>query len=115
MLKPADSPPPPFSERPVGELVHQLIDEGKAYALAEVRVAKAVAMAKGRALALPVSLFAAALLFSLAGITAFAVGVVTALSALIGPFAAGFVGMLIFLTTAGLLGWYGAQRLKRVL
>ncbi len=115
MLKPADNPPPPLNERPVGELVHQLIEEGKAYALAEVGMAKAIAVAKGRALALPFALFATALIFSLAAITALAVGVVMALSTMIGPFAAGFVAMLIFIAIAGILGWYGAQRLKRAL
>jgi len=35
MLKPADPGPPP-AERPVGELVHELIEEGKAYARAEI-------------------------------------------------------------------------------
>jgi hypothetical protein len=53
--------------------------------------------------------------FALAAITALAVGVVMALATLIGPLAAGFVGMLVFMAVAGVLGWYGAQRLKRAL
>lgn len=115
MLKPAETPPTAPKERPIGELVHQLIEEGKAYAGAELELAKTIARAKVKAVALPVGLFVAAFIFSLAAITGLAVGVVMALATLIGPLAAGFVGMLVFLAIAGALGWYGAQRLKRAL
>jgi hypothetical protein len=112
MLKPTDPGPPP-PERPVGELVHELIEEGKAYARAEIGLVKAIAAAKGKALALPVSLFGLAFICALAAITALAVGVVIALETFIGPLAAGFIGMLIFGAVAGLLGWYGYSRLRR--
>ena len=111
MLKPADSGPKP--ERPIGELVHELIEDGKAYARAEVGLVKAIATAKGKALALPAALFATAFILALAAVTALAVGVVMALAKFIGPLAAGFVGMLIFLAIAGGLGWWGVQRLRR--
>ena len=114
MLKPADPGPPP-PERPVGELVHELIEDGKAYARAEIGLLKAIAAAKGRALALPAALFAAAFVFALAAVTALAVGVVNALATSIGPLAAGFVGLLIFAAIAGALGWYGYERLRRAL
>ena len=52
MLKPADPGPPPPNV-PIGELVHELIEDGKAYARAEFDLAKAIAAAKGKALALP--------------------------------------------------------------
>ena len=52
MLKPVDPGPQP-PERPVGELVHQLIEEGKAYARAEFDLLKAIGTAKAKALALP--------------------------------------------------------------
>ena len=112
MLKPAD-PGPPRPERPVGELVHELIEQGKAYARAEVGLYKAIATAKGKAIALPLALFAAAFLIGMTSLTALAVGVVIALATLIGPLAAGFVGMLLFAAIAGLLGWYGYSRLMR--
>ena len=47
-------------ERPIGEIVHELIEDGKAYARAEVDLAKAIAAAKGKALTLPAALFGAA-------------------------------------------------------
>jgi hypothetical protein len=114
MLKPADPGPPP-PERPVGELVHELIEDGKAYARAEIGLVKTIAAAKGTTLALPAALFGAAFLFALAAITALAVGVVEALATLIGPLAAGFAGLLIFAGIAGALGWYGYERLRRAL
>ena len=112
MLKPVD-PGPSKAERPVGELVHDLIEEGKAYARAEIGLAKAIATAKGKALTLPAALFGAAFVCALAAVTALAVGVVLALQSFIGPLAAGFIGMLIFAGIAGGLGWYGYQRLRR--
>ena len=113
MLKPADSGPQP--ERPVGELVHELIENGKAYARAELGLVKAIATAKGKALSLPAALFAVAFICALAAVTALAIGVVIALETFIGPLAAGFVGMLIFAAVAGLLGWYGYACLRRSL
>ena len=112
MLKPADPGPPP-PERPVGELVHELIEDGKAYARAEIHLYKTIAAAKGKALALPAALFGAAFICALAAVTALAVGVVLGLATFIGPLAAGFVGMLIFAAIAGLLGWYGYNRRLR--
>ena len=112
MLKPADPGPTP-PERPVGELVNELIEESKAYARAEFGLAKAIAAAKGKALALPAALFGIAFVCALAAVTALAIGVVLALAAFIGPLAAGFVGLTLFAGIGGGLGWYGYQRLRR--
>jgi protein-S-isoprenylcysteine O-methyltransferase Ste14 len=112
MLKPADRGPPP-PEQPVGELIHELIENGKAYARAEIDLAKAIAVAKGKALAIPAALFGVAFICALAAVVALAVGVVIALETFIGPLAAGFVGMLIFAALAGLLGWAGYNKVRR--
>ncbi|HZU52188.1 MAG TPA: phage holin family protein [Sphingomicrobium sp.] len=111
MLKPTD--PGSQEERPVGELVNELIEDGKAYARAEVGLYKAIATAKGKAIAIPAALFVAALFIGMAAINALVVGVVIALETFIGPLAAGFVGMLIFAAVAGLLGWAGYAKLRR--
>ena len=114
MLKPADPPAPnPPDERPVGEIVHQLIEEGKSYARAEVGLAKAIAAAKAKAVALPAGLLAAALFIAMAGLNALAVGVVLALARFIGPLGAGLAGLLIFAAVAGGLAWFALQRLRR--
>jgi hypothetical protein len=111
MLKRADPEP----ERSVGELVHELVEEAKAYARAEVDLAKAIASAKAKAVILPAILFGVAFICALAAITALAIGVVAALARYTGPVVAGIIGMLVFAGIAAGLGWYGAQRLKREL
>jgi hypothetical protein len=113
MLKPAEPTPPP--ERPIGDLVHELVEEGKAYARAELDLAKAIAAAKATALALPAALFGVAFIVALAAVTALAVGVVLALATLIGPLLAGIVGLLIFAAIAGALAWLGIERARRAL
>ena len=113
MLKPVEPTPPP--ERPIGELVHKLIEEGKGYARAEIGLLKAIATAKGKALILPAALLVVALLLAMASITALVLGVVLALATLVGPLAAGVLGMLLFAAIAGGLAWWGVQRAKDVL
>ena len=112
MLKRPDEQPA-GAERPIGDLVRELVEEGKAYALAELDVVKAIARAKGKALALPAGLFAAAFVLALAAVTALAVGVVIALAKFVGPLAAGIIGLLLFAAIAGGCGWYGYERLRR--
>src|SRR3954469_12960813 len=99
MLKPVDPGPPP-AERPIGELVHELIEDGKAYARAEVDLVKAIGAAKGKALALPAGMLGALFIFATAAITAVWVGVVIAFAKFVGPLAAGFLGMVIFMAIA---------------
>ena len=112
MLKPADPGPPP-PDRPIVELLHQLVDDGKAYVEAEIALVKTIASAKARVLVVSAVLVGTAVLFALAGITAFSLGVVIALTVYIGPLAAGFVGLLIFAAVAGALGWFGVERVRR--
>ena len=113
MLKPANEPmQDPGEERPIGEIVHQLLDEGKAYARAEVNLAKATAEAKANELKLPAILFFTALLFAQAAVTVLAVTVALALATLIGPLAGGLVATLLAGGTAAGLGWIGYQKLK---
>ena len=114
MLKPADPGPPP-PERPIGELVSELIDEGKAYAKAEIGLARAIAAAKASALALPAGLLTAALFIAMAALNALAFGVVLALAKFVGPLLAGLIGMLVFALLAGGLAWYGIKRIGSVL
>ena len=115
MLKPPTEPDsaPGDNDRPVGELVHELIEDGKAYARAEVGLVKAMATAKANAIKLPAILFGTAFLLALAAITALAVGVAMGLATLIGPLAGGVVAFLLFAAVASGLGWYGVTRLKR--
>lgn len=102
-------------DRPIGELVHELVEEGKAYARAEAGLARTIAMAKAKALAVPSALFGAALFIAMAALNALAFGLVLALAGIIGPLAAGITGMLILAAIACALAWWGVSRLKRTL
>ena len=117
MLKPPTEPAPApgDNDRPVGELVHELIEDGKAYARAEIGLAKASAMAKANALMLPAILFGVAFLLALAGIVALAVGVAMGLATLVGPLAGGIATFLLFAAVAGGLGWYGVKLFREAL
>jgi len=113
VLKPNEPQAAPGDhDRPVGELVHELIEDGKAYARAEAEVIKAIANAKAKALKIPSILFGTAFLLALAAIVALAVGVAMGLATLIGPLAGGIAAFLLFAGVAGGLGWYGAKRLR---
>ncbi|HET9813986.1 MAG TPA: phage holin family protein [Sphingomicrobium sp.] len=112
MLKPSDDIQPQ-PERPVGELVHQLVEDGKAYARAELAVAKATATAKGKALAIPAALLLGALIVLQSAITVLALTVFAALLWPLGTILAGLVAFLLFLVIAGGLSWYAVQRVKR--
>ncbi len=113
MLKPNAEPmQDPDDERPIGEVVHQLIDEGKAYAKAELDLAKAQALAKANELKVPAVLLFAALLFAQAAVTVLAVTIALALAPRIGPLGGGLVAVLAAGGAAGLLAWLGLERLK---
>ena len=117
MLKPPTEPDPApgDNDRPVGELVHELIEDGKAYARAEIGLAKASAMAKANAIKLPAILFGIGFLLVLAGIVALAVGVAMGLATLVGPLAGGLIAFLLFAAIAGGLGWYGVKLIREAL
>ena len=115
MLKPTDPvdlPPSPDEDRPIGEIVHELIENGRAYAKAEVNVVKAMATSKASAVKTPAILFGIAYLLLNAAIVALAVGVALGLATLIGPLAGGAVGFLLFAGLAGLCGWIGYAKLR---
>jgi hypothetical protein len=114
VLKPPNEPDavPGDNDRPVGELVHELIEDGKAYVRAEMGLIKAMASAKANALKLPAILFGVAFLLSIAAIVALAVGVAMALATRLGPLGGGIAAFLLFLAIGGGLAWYGVKRLR---
>ena len=114
MLKPADPGPPP-PERQIGELVHQLVEDGKAYAHAEYGLYRSIAEAKARALGTVAALFAIALLVAQAAVTVLAVAVFFVLTAVMNPILAGLLAVLVFAALSAGIAWYAWQRLKREL
>jgi len=112
MLKPAKEAQEPEDERPIGEVVHQLIDEGKAYAKAEFDLVKAEALAKAAGFRIPAILLFTALLFAQAAVTVLAVTVALTLAPMIGPLGGGLVAVLLAGGAAALLAWQGLEKLK---
>ncbi len=113
MLKPADPVlrPGTGDERPIGELVHQLVEQGKSFAQAEIGVAKAVAAAKAQAFKVPAILLATAFLLLQAAFTMLAVAVYLALLPLMGPLLAGLAAFLIFAALAGGLAYLAVKKM----
>lgn len=116
MLKPVDPEPKrpePGDERPVGEMVHQLVEDGKAYAKAELEVAKAMAADKGKALGVPTAMLGGAFLFLQAAVTILGVTIFFGLMPLMGPVLAGLLAFLIFAAIAAGLAKFAIEKAKR--
>ena len=96
-------------EKPVGELFSKLIDEGKAYAKAEIGLAKATAEAKADSAKKPIIVGFAALLFLQSATTVLAVTVGLAPATLIGPLAGGLIATVIALGIAAVLGLWAKK------
>ena len=101
-------------ERPIGELFGQLIDEGKAYAKAELGLAKATAESKTPAAKKPALLGAGALLFLIAGVVVLSMTLALALATLIGPLAGGLIAAAITLGIAAVLGLLAKRELEKL-
>jgi len=99
-------------EAPIGELVGRLIDEGKSFARAEVGLVRAQAEAKVDLFKLPALLFAAALLFVVAGVVVLCMTIALALATLIGPLAGGLIATLIAFGIAGGLALFAKRKLE---
>lgn len=115
MLKPPRDQPEadrPTDERSVGDLVNQLVDDGKAYARAEIEVVKALARAKAGAYKWAGILLGAALAFGLAAIVGLAAGVTMALMPLVGPLLAGIIAAILFGGLAGALAMVALKKIR---
>lgn len=119
MLKPAKplppvgaKPLPPRRERPIGEIFGDLVDEGKAYARAELNVAKAIAASKASGLKTPLILLAAAAVIALAAVNALAVAIFILLALLMKPMFAAILAFVLIAGIAGLLAWLGVRKLQ---
>jgi hypothetical protein len=113
MLKPVEPAMSPANgeDRPVGELVHQLVEQGKSYAQAELGLAKAIAASKAETFKVPAILLATAFLLVQAAVTVLAVAAFVALERSLGPLLAGLAAFLIFAAIAGGLAYLAVQKL----
>lgn len=103
----------PEEERPIGEIVGQLIDEGKDFARAELGLVKATAKVKAEGYKLPAILIGAAILVAQAAVVVLAVAVFLALAPLIGTLLAGVLTTVIVGGIAALLVWLAMRKLRQ--
>ena len=100
-------------EEGVGELFGRLVDDGKAFARAEIGYYRALAAVKAGQANGGVILIVAAVLIASACITALLVGLILSLATLVGPGLATLIVIVSALALAGLLGWLGVRSLQR--
>ena len=111
----AGSGPPSGSEKSFGELAGQLVDDAKAYARAELDLAKAIAADKARSVKIAAILFAAALLVAIGGVSALSVAVFVALALVMNPVLAGLLTFILVGAIAAGLGWLAMRKLGEAL
>ena len=108
MDAPADDP----RDESIGDLLGRLVDDGRAYAKAEIDLYREIALHRaGRARAGLIALAAGAVLL-LSSLTALILGLVLGLAALIGPLLAGLAVAALLALTGYLLVRYGIAGLK---
>jgi hypothetical protein len=115
MLKPAGDHPRPGGEASLGELATRLIEDAKAYARAEIDLAKAIAADKSRSIVIAAILFAAAMLVAIGAVCALSVAIFIALALQIGPVWGGLATFIIVGAVAALIGWLGWRKLQDAL
>lgn len=100
-------------DRPIGEMVARLVDEGKAYARAEFDLARArldVRMVRLRAVAL---LGGLALLFAIGALIALSMTAVLTLAGLLGPLGGGLAATALIAAVAATLAYLAKARWER--
>lgn len=99
------------AESSIGDLFHQLVDDGKSLARAEVNLYKQIALFRvGKAKSGLVALVAGGLL-AYAALIAFMVGLVMGLADLVGPVAGGAIVLAVTGIIAFFLFRYGAGKM----
>ena len=97
-------------EKPIGELVSRLIDEGKAYGRAELGLVRAHAEVAVDRVKRPAISVGVALAFALAGVIALVMTLVLSLASLLGPLAGGLLATLAAFAIAGLFAWLARRQ-----
>lgn len=115
MLKPAGDGPPGGNERSFGELASQLVDDAKAYARAEVDLAKAIAADKTKSLRISAIFLVAAAFVAMGALNALCFGIYVGLAMLMSPVLAGILAFVLIGAVAALLAWLGVSKLRDAL
>ncbi|WP_300974335.1 phage holin family protein [Sphingomonas sp. LHG3406-1] len=114
MLQPASNPPPQgAAEEGIGDLLHRLVEDGKAYARSEVAYVKTLGTEKVAELKAPVAFGIGALLFAHATFLAFCALIWVALAQAMNAALAGLLTVVILGAVAGLLGYLAYSKLPK--
>jgi len=95
----------------IGELVSRLVEDGRAYARAELDLVKRIARHRAGKAKSGVVLLGIGITLLLSSLTALVLALVLGLATLIGPFGAGMAVFLVFAIAGALLARSGAQGL----
>lgn len=95
----------------IGELVSRLVEDGRAYARAELDLVKQIARRRASKAKSGAVLLGIGVTLLLCSLTALVLALVLGLATLIGPFAAGMVVFLVLAVSGGLLARSGAKGL----
>jgi small-conductance mechanosensitive channel len=112
MLKPPQQDPPPGSDRSIGELIEQVLDDALDYGRTELELLKARAIEIAEDYVRAAILFGVAAVLALAGVITLFVGIAVALGRWIGPFGGAIASMLLAAGVAGLFAWLALRSLK---
>ena len=99
-------------EAPIGDLFGRLIDDGKAYAQAEVDLVRARVEGQAKRAKWPAILGGGAIAFGFASVTALVLTLVLTLAGLLGPLAGGLLATFIALLVTGGLGFAAMKSWK---
>ena len=107
LASPAQDP----RDESIGELVSRLIEDGRAYARAELDLVKQIARRRASKAKKGAMLVGIGITLLLCSLTALVLALVLGLATLIGPFGAGMTVFLVLAVAGGLLARSGARGL----
>lgn len=113
MLKRVAATPPDIEPRDesIGELFNRLVEDGRAYARAEIDLIRQIARHRAARAKSGAILLGVGVTLLLCSLTALVLALVLGLATLIGPFGAGMVVFLVLAVAGGLLARAGAKGL----
>lgn len=113
MLRPVEVSPPASDPRDesIGELVSRLVEDGRAYARAELDLVKRIARHRAGRAKSGAILLGIGVTLLLCALTALVLALVLGLATLIGPFGAGMAVFAVLAGIGGLLAYAGVNGL----
>lgn len=98
----------------IGDLLGRVVNDGREYAQAELKLAKAKAVSHAHQYRAPLAMLVVSAIFGIAAVVTLCITVAMALATLIGPLAGGLVATGLAATIAGLLALAAKSRLEKL-